>query len=147
MMRILLMILTMMLLAAAGAEAQSPAPDYRQRQADLETLSGVFGALHHIRRSCAPRVEADIWRERMKQLVDLEEPQPTARNAMVAAFNEAYRRAQAQFPYCDRRARDYAAASAARGELIVARLAQPLRDAMAQEGEGPFLWRNEQPQD
>ena len=46
--------------------------DYQRRFADLLALSSVFGELHHIRRTCLPRYEADTWRERMKQLIDLE---------------------------------------------------------------------------
>ncbi len=126
-------------LLASGASAQQTVADYQQRQADLVALSVIFGELHHIRRSCEPRYEADIWRERMKELVELEEPQPTARNEMVAAFNKAYRRAQNRFSFCDRQARDYAAARANTGERIVERLAEPLRETMMEE-DGPFVW-------
>jgi len=124
----------------ANAAAQQTAEDYRQRQADLMALSAIFGEMHHIRRNCEPRFEADAWRERMKKLVELEEPQDLARNDMVASFNKAYSRAQSRFPLCDRRARDYAAARAAQGEQLVARLTEPLREAMEEEIETPFVW-------
>jgi uncharacterized protein (TIGR02301 family) len=130
-------------LLTAGAAAQQTAADYRQRQADLVALSAIFGEMHHIRRSCEPRLEADAWRQRMKRLVELEEPQDVARNDMVAAFNKAYSRAQARFPVCDRRARDYAAAKAAQGDQIVARLTEPLREAIEEDGTA-FVWSGTQ---
>ncbi len=126
-------------LLTASATAQQTAADYRQRQADLIALSAIFGEMHHIRRSCEPRLEADAWRQRMKRLVELEEPQAVARNDMVAAFNKAYSRAQGRFPVCDRRARDYAAAKAAQGDQIVARLTEPLREALEEDG-AAFVW-------
>lgn len=124
---------------AGAAAAQQGREEYQQRHADLVALSGIFGDLHAIRRICEPRFEADIWRERMKKLIALEEPQPAAREEMVASFNKAYARAQRRFSYCDRRARDYAAARAAQGDVAVERLMAPLYEA-AEEDETPFVW-------
>ena len=55
----------------AGPAIAQTAEDYRRRQADLNALSVVFGELHHIRRHCEPRREADLWRNRMKRMVEL----------------------------------------------------------------------------
>ena len=118
--------------AAAGYE------DYRQRQQDLAALAGIFGDLHAIRRQCEPRAEADVWRERMKTLIELEAPLPDARQDMIAAFNRSYRAAQRRHPLCNRRARDAAAAQAARAETLVARLTAPLYEALEQ-GEAPIF--------
>lgn len=123
--------------AAAFAAAAQDYETYQQRQRDLVGLSAVFGDLHHIRRYCDPRYEADVWRERMKRIIELEAPLPEAREEMVAAFNQAYRSAQRRFARCDRRARDYAAGRAAQGDEIVERLKAPLYDALAQESD-PF---------
>lgn len=117
----------------AGAQEDSAFEDYQVRQSDLVALSALFGEMHHIRRQCNPRVEGDVWRERMKSLVDLEEPQPAARDDMVAAFNKGYRAAQQRFRSCSRDARDHAAARAAQGEMIVARLIAPLKEAIEEE--------------
>ncbi len=100
---------------------------YQQRQRDLAALSELFGELHHIRRTCEPRYEADTWRDQMKKLLELEEPQASEREAMVQRFNKGYRGAQRRFPACDRRARDYAAGRAEQGEAIVARLTESLK--------------------
>ncbi|WP_425407981.1 TIGR02301 family protein [Hyphococcus sp.] len=111
---------------------------YMERQRDLTMLSALFGEMHHIRRSCEPRYEADVWRERMKQLISLEEPEEQVRTRLVSQFNEGYRRAQRSFPSCDRRARDYAAARAAQGEDVVRRLTAGLEEEQSFE-QGPLL--------
>ncbi|MGE0409527.1 MAG: TIGR02301 family protein [Amphiplicatus sp.] len=120
--------LAITLFAAAPAAAEI---DYARRARDLAALSRLFGELHHIRRSCEPRNEADVWRERMKALIELEMPQADLRQDMVAAFNDGYRDAERRFAYCDRDARDYAATIAAEGDDIATRLVEPLYDAIA----------------
>ena len=74
----------------------------------------------------------------MKTLIELEAPLPDARQEMIAAFNRSYRTAQRRHPLCDRGARDYAAAQAARAETLVARLTAPLYEALEQ-GEAPIF--------
>lgn len=123
----------------AGAAAAQDFEEYELRHADLSALSEIFGELHHIRRNCKPRSEADVWRERMKKLIDLEDPQADVREQMVASFNNGYARAQERFSYCNRRAQDYAAARAAQGDAIVERLMAPLYET-AEEDEAPFVW-------
>lgn len=117
-------------LAASANAAAQDYDSYQQRQKDLVQLASVFGDLHHIRRTCEPRYEADAWRERMKKLVDLEAPMPDARQAMVSAFNKSYRDAQRQFPSCNRRARNYAASRAVNADRLIERLTAPLYAAM-----------------
>lgn len=114
----------LVLIAAAPALAQEG--DYGARQRGLVSLAQIFGELHHIRRTCDPDREADIWRNRMKSLIDLEEPSFDVREQMVAAFNDGYVSAQSRFPYCDRGAEDYAAARAYAGEALVSNLTAPL---------------------
>jgi uncharacterized protein (TIGR02301 family) len=115
----------LMIFAAAPALAQDAA-DYGARQRGLVSLSRIFGELHHVRRTCDPEREADIWRNRMKRLIDLEEPAFDIREQMVAAFNEGYVAAQARYPYCERAAEDYAAARAYAGEALISNLTASL---------------------
>ena len=126
--------------AATAAVAQSEKA-FQQRHRDLVTMAAIFGELHHIRRTCEPRTEADIWRNRMIRLVKLEEPQASVHDDMVAAFNKAYYAAQNAHPNCDDRARRAAANSAARGDDIVARLTAPLYETMEAEEGLPQVWR------
>ncbi|MEM9169078.1 MAG: TIGR02301 family protein [Pseudomonadota bacterium] len=104
------------LLAALICDAD--AASYRTRQKMLTELSGVFGGLHFIRRTCGPGNETDVWRERMKQLVRLEDPSATQREAMIEAFNTAYRDARRRFPDCTAEAANRAASLAADGERL-----------------------------
>lgn len=128
-----------LMFAAAPLAAQTI--DYAERARDLEALSGVFGELHHIRRMCEPQREAEIWRDRMRKLVELEAPQPALRERMVAAFNNGFYGAEAKFSYCDREARDYAAARAREGDAVAARLAAPLYQSLGESGELPEVVR------
>lgn len=125
------------LAVVAAAPASAQRIDYVQRAQDLETLSRAFGELHLIRRMCEPRREAEVWRNRMRQLVELEQPQPALRDRMVAAFNAGFRGAEERFAYCDEDARDFAAASAAEADAVVNRLMEPLYSSLSQTGELP----------
>lgn len=122
-------------IAFVAAPAAAEKIDYAERADDLNALSRIFGELHHIRRACEPRYEADVWRDRMKKLIELEMPQTALRQDMVAAFNAGYRSAGARFDYCDRDARDYAASVAARGDEIATRLVEPLYEAITESYE------------
>lgn len=137
----LTILMTVPMVASVGAQGVG---NYKQRQSDLVALASIFGELHHIRRTCEPRLEGDIWRERMKKLITLEQPQATLREQMVSNFNKGYRAAQQHFPVCVRRSRDHAAARAMRGDVIIARLTAPLYGAMNEEEEtAPFIWQGE----
>lgn len=132
------LIILLFVAASISPVMAQTAEEYRQRQSDLVELASVFGELHHIRRLCEPRLEGDVWRERMKSLVELEQPAAEARENMVKRFNTGYRNAGDHFSSCNRRARDHAASRAAFAHTIVRRLARPLREAAARN-EGPLL--------
>ena len=86
---ICLIILAALPLAQASYAQSSSAQgsgDYRLRQQNLTKLSGIFGELHHIRRICEPRIEADIWRNRMKKMVELEGPSDTHHVQLVLSL-------------------------------------------------------------
>ena len=131
------MIRSLLLIALLAALAPAASAQSGQRSSDLRALSQIFGELHHIRRTCEPEREADVWRNRMRRLVELEEPGAELRAAMVEAFNNGFREMEAQFPYCDRDARDRAAAAAQQGEDITQRLVAPLYDALSDQGPAP----------
>ena len=130
-----------LLLIAAPAFAQDPYAAYLERQKNLTRLSEIFGELHHIRRTCEPRREADVWRNRMKRLVSLEEPTAQQRNAMVEAFNKGYAAARKSYIACERNAEDRAAAAALEGEQLVAALTAPLRPAETELENGAYVTR------
>ena len=137
-------LLILMILFSLPAAAQD---EYSARRAALTGISRIFGELHHIRRMCEPDREADVWRERMKQLIDLEQPAFDLREEMVGSFNDGYQTAQSRFPFCDRGAEDYAAARAATGEAIVSSLTAPLYESeRGEDEESVTVFRGNEPQ-
>lgn len=126
----------LLLALAVAAPAVAQEEDYSARQRSLVSLSQIFGELHHIRRTCNPEREGDAWRNRMKGLIEFEEPSFEVREQMVAAFNEGYVSAQARFPYCDRGAENYAASRAYAGEALVSNLTAALYAAQREEDAG-----------
>ncbi|HOP18822.1 MAG TPA: TIGR02301 family protein [Amphiplicatus sp.] len=138
-MKLRLVIAAIALSAASPLAAQTI--DYAERARDLETLAGIFGELHHIRRMCEPRSEGEIWRERMRKLIELEDPQPALRDRMVSAFNSGFYGAEKQYPYCDRDARDHAASIATQGDAVTAKLMAPLYKSLGETGALPNVQR------
>lgn len=121
--------------------AASPAAgaDFSERRGNLISLSRIFGELHHLRRICDYGDEFDVWRDRMKRMLDLEQPPFELREAMIGAFNEGYGSAQVRFGGCDGGAEDYAASRAATGEAIVSGLTDTLNDPPpTRSAENPF---------
>ncbi len=129
--------------ALTPALAQEP-EDYRARQENLAKLATIFGEMHHIRRMCEPRREADAWRNRMKKLVELEDPAASQRDVLVRAFNDGYSRAQKRYDICSRSAEDYAASRASEGERIVKALTDPLYESVEGDDAFPTVWRGGQ---
>ena len=132
-------------LVAPSALAQT-AEEYKRRQGDLTELAAIFGDLHNIRRHCEPQLEADAWRNRMKRIIELEQPKDAQRQEMIAAFNKAYQKSRKRFPQCNRRAKDFAAQRAASAQPIIERLTAPLYanlDNKADAGEDgqTTIWR------
>ncbi len=123
-------------------EVAAQESEWRDRQTALSGLAQIYGELHHIRRMCEPRDEADVWRDSMKKLIELEEPSFDVREAMVKAFNAGYSAAQNRYSYCDRQAEDFAAARAAQGDAYIRSLTAPLYEAMRDDdADGVTVWR------
>ncbi|MFN7054206.1 TIGR02301 family protein [Hyphomonas sp.] len=115
-----LMIAASHLPALPQGEMPSRGPDYFR---DAVNLASILGSAHAIRVRCNGN-EDQYWRRYMTDLLGLEAPEPgNLRSSLVGAFNEAYMRADAAFPVCDRRAADAESAYAANGQEIANRLA------------------------
>lgn len=112
------------LAAALLACLAAATPAHADRSDDLTALARVFGELHHVRRICEPRAESELWRERMKQMVRLEQPTAKLRQRLVGAFNDGFRSAETIYYECDDAAEDFARARASVGRSIVSTLAQ-----------------------
>lgn len=100
--------------------------EYLQRKSNLIALSGVFGALHHIRRTCNPRQESTIWRERMGTMIELEEPDSDTHLEMVNAFNDRFRETRTEFSTCTPQAQERGKDLSFEGAALVQALETPL---------------------
>jgi uncharacterized protein (TIGR02301 family) len=80
---------------AQGAMAQGPAPYDR----DLQRLSEILGALHHLRDICGAK-EGQLWRDEMQKLIDAEAPAGERHDRMSASFNRGYRGFQQSYRTC-----------------------------------------------
>ena len=94
--------------AFAPSAAQFGVPDaqehFNARQGDLIQLSESLGALHRLSQVCGRYGEGDLYRERMKQVVEGESPPRFTREAMIGAFNRSFRQTSARHLACGRAA-------------------------------------------
>ena len=80
-------------LAQEAQEAQpAPQPTLLPPAYDEEMmrLAGILGSLHYLRELCGAK-EGQLWRERMQELLEKEEPTAERRARLVARFNGGYR--------------------------------------------------------
>lgn len=105
--------------------------EFVKRQNNLVSLSGIFGELHHIRRTCVPALESTIWRDRMQNLVSLEEPDSETHLKMVTAFNDGFQKSKSLFSQCTKSAQEEGKNLAFRGATLVRDLTQPLEENTA----------------
>jgi uncharacterized protein (TIGR02301 family) len=85
MLKVTLTAAALALVTLGPASAQATAPYDR----DLQRLSEILGALHHLRAVCGSN-EGQFWRDEMQALVE-SEPDGDRRNALVVNFNRGYR--------------------------------------------------------
>ena len=80
----------------APARAQEVSAPY---DADLQRLSEILGALHHLRAVCGAN-EGQKWRNEMQALVDAEAPSGERRSRLITSFNRGYRGFQQAYRTC-----------------------------------------------
>jgi uncharacterized protein (TIGR02301 family) len=73
--------------SAQGAIGPSDSKPYDDR---LMRLSEVLGAVHYLRELCGAN-EGQLWRERMKELMDAEGSSALRRAKLTRSFNNGYR--------------------------------------------------------
>jgi uncharacterized protein (TIGR02301 family) len=97
------------------------APNPQQRQTVVD-LAYVLGEAHALHRACAGR-EDNTWRGRMSRLIQVEAPDPSYRQALMARFNAGFVARSAEFPTCTLKAAAAERAAAERGRALARRLA------------------------
>src|SRR5262252_7267948 len=78
--------------AASSAVGQSAivGPDTRPYDERLMRLSEILGAIHYLRELCGSN-DGQVWRERMKELMDAEGSTALRRAKLTRSFNNGYR--------------------------------------------------------
>nr|WP_223385586.1 TIGR02301 family protein [Oricola cellulosilytica] len=84
--------------AQAGPSAVVPYDE------NLLRLAEVLGSVHYLRNVCGE--ESNSWRERMEELLVVENPEPLRRARLVASFNRGYRTFDSVYTKCTRQALD-----------------------------------------
>ncbi len=74
---------------AASPVAAAP-PENRPYDDKLLRISEILGAVHYLRELCGAN-EGQVWRDRMRELVDAEGYSALRRARLTRAFNQGYR--------------------------------------------------------
>jgi uncharacterized protein (TIGR02301 family) len=86
-------------IAAAGAHAQGTSGDTKPYDDKLLRLSEILGAVHYLRELCGAN-EGQLWRERMKELMDTEGSSALRRARLTRSFNNGYRSYSRTYSSC-----------------------------------------------
>ncbi len=115
---------------AGNAMAQATADEragFQSRQETLVALAETLGALHELRKLCRSYDRPDLFRDRMKELIALEEPTPPIQSAMVEGFNRSRREIAARYDWCSSDAEQEMRDLAEIGQQQARNLGEPLR--------------------
>jgi uncharacterized protein (TIGR02301 family) len=90
-----------LLLLGSGLSAHAQTPVKRPPNTDrtLERLADAMGAVHYLNVVCEGRKRQD-WRDRMVELLELEQPDYYLRSRLIGAFNRGYQEQERMFPAC-----------------------------------------------
>jgi uncharacterized protein (TIGR02301 family) len=90
--------------AAGGAAwAQGPASDAKPYDDKLMRLSEVLGAVHYLRELCGA-TDGQMWRDRMKELMDMEGSSALRRAKLTRSFNNGYHAYSRTYSTCSQSA-------------------------------------------
>lgn len=88
------------LAASGGVRAQpAPAQDGRPYDDRLMRLSEILGAVHYLRELCGAN-DGQLWRERMRELMEAEGSTALRRARLTRSFNNGYRSYSRTYSSC-----------------------------------------------
>ena len=88
--RLCLLALIAAAMVSGAAAQQGSATDTRPYDDRLMRLCEILGAVHYLRELCGAN-EGQIWRDRMKELMDTEGSSALRRARLTRSFNNGYR--------------------------------------------------------
>lgn len=84
---------------SAGAVAQAAPGDAKPYDDKLMRLAEILGAVHYLRELCSAN-DGQLWRERMKELLDTEGGTAIRRARLTRSFNQGYRSYRRTYVTC-----------------------------------------------
>ena len=84
---------------AMSAPAGSVSPDAKPYDDKLLRLSELLGAVHYLRELCGAN-DGQLWRDRMKELMDAEGSSAFRRAKLTRSFNQGYRSYSRSYKEC-----------------------------------------------
>ncbi len=95
---------------AFAAAAQTPAETAPEQPGEaaymqpLGRLAMILGSMHFLRKLCGDP-QAEIWREKMQELIEAQAPADAEKKQLIASFNNGYRTFAATYRSCTSSAR------------------------------------------
>ena len=96
--------------AAQQDEAAAPEETAPTRQGDaaymqpLGRLAMILGSMHFLRKLCGDP-QAEVWRDKMQELIEAQSPTESEKQQLIASFNNGYRTFAATYRSCTGAAR------------------------------------------
>ena len=87
----------------SGAAAQSTTTDTRPYDEKLLRLTEILGAVHYLRELCGAN-DGQMWRDRMKEMMDTEGSSALRRAKLTRSFNNGYRSYSRTYNVCSQSA-------------------------------------------
>lgn len=91
--------------AAPEEPAGEPAPEAGSRPSGapfmqpLGRLANILGSVHFLRTLCGDE-DAELWRTKMNEIIDAQNPNEADRRILIAQFNGGYRAFEATYRQC-----------------------------------------------
>jgi uncharacterized protein (TIGR02301 family) len=79
-------------------------PTYPPYEKEMVRLAEILGAIHYLRDMCGAD-EGSLWRDRMEELIEAEDPQPQWRARLVDSFNSGFHGFERTYRTCTPAAR------------------------------------------
>lgn len=86
-------------IALAAAASPAFAVDNKPYDDRLFRLTEILGAVHYLRELCSAN-DGQVWRERMKELMDAEGSSALRRARLTRSFNQGYRSYSRTYTTC-----------------------------------------------
>jgi len=81
------------------AASEQPAPSNAPYMKPLGRLATLLGSMHFLRALCGDP-NADVWRQKMSELLEAQSPGEADRRILVANFNQGYRAFESTYRQC-----------------------------------------------